>query len=207
MVIVRPGGRVSLALKFELRIEERGTDRITVSVLLAPEQGPTLLEGVALQLFNRTGEAQGVRMLLPIAGELHQAMLSTVELKIPEGIALGSRVVATAWRGAEQREASVPTDPFTELEVHMRARRRILAMGSSIDLERLIPEERALFARDFPWIDEPRMPQIAGELTVVESEETVDEEEYLDDLVDNLGLDPESSEWLRELLDEEDPDS
>lgn len=194
---------MSLALKFELRVEERGTDRITVSVLLAPDPGPTTLEGVALQLFNRTGEAVGVRMLLPIAGELHHPMLSTVELKVPEGIALGSKVVATAWLGAEQREALVPTDPFTELEVHMRARRRIAAMGSSIELERLIPEERELFARDFPWIDEPRLPQIAGELTVVEHEEA---EEDLDDLVDNLGLDPESSEWLRELLDEDDPE-
>jgi hypothetical protein len=193
---------VSLALKFELRIEERGTDRITVSVLLAPDPGPITLDGVALQLFTRTGEAQGVRMLLPIAGELHHAMLSTVELKSPDGIALGSKVVATAWLGAEQREASVPTDPFTELEVHMRARRRILVASSDSELERLIPEERALFARDFPWIDEPRLPVIAGELTVVESEEPP-EEEYLDDLVDNLGLDPESSEWLKELLEEE----
>lgn len=193
---------MSLALKFELRIEERAADRITVSVLLAPEAGPVVIEGVALQLYSRTGDALSIRMLLPISGELHHAMLSTVELKAAGSITQGARVVATAWRGTQQRELSVPTDPFTELEVHMRARRRIIGIGSAPDLEPIEPEERALFARDFPWINDPLMPVVLGELTVVESEEP--DGEAIDDMVDNLGLDPESSEWLKDLLDEGD---
>lgn len=196
---------MSLALKFELNIEERGTERVTVSVLLAPEGEPVEIEGVALQLLSRVGDPLSVRMLLPISGTLRQPMLSTVELKGTESIPQGSKVTATAWRGTEQREVSVPTDPFTELEVHMRARRRITGL-LDVDLEPLSEGERAVIARDFPWIDEPLVPPPAGELTVVESESVADEDASLDDLVDNLGLDPESSEWLRELLDEDDED-
>jgi hypothetical protein len=195
---------MSLSLAFQLRVEERGDKRVVVSVLLAPDgEAQARIEGVALQLYSRTGEALGAQMLLPIAGALTQPMLSTIELKAPEPIPLGSKVVGTAWHGAEQREASIPTDPFTEFEVHMCARRRILpSAGSAEDLERLVPEERARIARDYPWIDEPRVPRIAAaELAVVDSEEADGGE--IDDLVDHLGLDEESSDWLRELLQEE----
>jgi hypothetical protein len=121
-------------------------------------------------------------------------------------IPLGSKVVGTAWHGAEQREAILPTDPFTELEVHMRARRRIVPPErDSVELEHLIPEERAIVAKDFPWVDEPRLPVAVAELTVVDNDEPVDDAEYFDELVENLGLDAESSEWLRELLDEDEP--
>jgi hypothetical protein len=192
---------MSLDLAFELRLEERGVNRVVVSVLLAPEAAAVRIDGVALQLFTRTGEALGVRLVLPISGELRHPMLSTVELKADE-IPVGSRVVGTAWHGPEQKDAQLPTDPFTELEMHMRARRRIVCADPDPDIERLTPEERTKVARDFPWIDEPRVPIALAELTVVENEGS--EEELLDDLVDNLGLDPESSEWLKELLDEED---
>ena len=191
---------MSLELAFELRLEERGTNRVVVSVLLAPEAASVRIDGVALQLFTRVGEALGVRMLLPISGELGHPMLSTVELKSEE-IPVGSRVVGTAWHGAEQLDSTLPTDPFTELEVHMRARRRIVGSDGDPELERVGPEERALIGRDFPWIDEPRLPpQPIAELTVVENESGGDP---VDDLVDDLGLDPESSEWLKELLHED----
>lgn len=191
---------MALKLSFELRLEERCGDRVVVSVLLAPSDGKAVLDGVALQLFGRDGEPIGVRMLLPIAGELHHPMLSTLELKVEGEIPAGARVVGTAWRGAEQREATLPTDPFTELEVHLRARRRLGPVEGDLELERLTPEERARLARDFPWVDEPRLPKAAGELTVVEHEG----EDLMDELVENLGLDEENAEWLKALLDEED---
>ncbi|MEQ1502479.1 MAG: hypothetical protein ABMB14_09615 [Myxococcota bacterium] len=191
---------MALALAFELRLEERGENRVVVSVLLAPTGDAAVLDGVALQLVSRTGEPLGVQMVLPIAGELTHPMLSTVELRRAEPIPLGSKVVGTAWRGPEQRDATLPTDPFTELEVHMRARRRIVPAVTDAELERLVPEDRALIARDFPWIDEPRMITGVAELTVVDHEEP---EEILDDLVSDLGLDAASEEWLRDLLDED----
>lgn len=193
---------MALSLDFELRLEDRCGDRVVVSVLLAPTGGPVRIDGVALQLHTRTGETLGVRMLLPISGELHQPMLSTLELRADE-VPLGSRVVGTAWYGSEQREAVVPTDPSTGLEVHLRARTRVLSDEGDRVLERPTPAERARLARDYPWIDEPRVPVAVAELQVVENEEPVDDEQALDDLVDELGLDEESSDWLKELLAED----
>ena len=193
---------MALVLAFELRLEERCADRVVVSVLLAPSGGAPRIDGVALQMITRTGEPIGVRMLLPISGELHQPMLSTVELKSPGGIPAGTRVVGTAWQGAETREAVIPTDPFTELEVHMRARRRLGALAGSQELEPLTTGERAVIAKDFPWVEEPRIPVAIGELSIVESEDTAGP---IEDLVENLGLDEDNAEWLKELLAEDEP--
>lgn len=192
---------MALVLRFELRLEERCSDRVVVSVLLAPASAAPRIDGVALQLFTRTGDPLGVRMLLPISGELHQAMLSTVELKVQGGIPTGTRVVCTAWCGTEQREASIPTDPFTELEVHMRARRRLGPLAGCDALEPLTSHERALIAKDFPWVEEPRVPVAAAELSVVESEDSTDS---VDHLVDDLGLDRDDADWLKDLLKDQD---
>lgn len=192
-----------LALSFDLRLEERSARRVVVSVLLAPEGDARVrIEGVSLQLQSRTGEPLGVQMVLPIAGELGHPMMSTVELRLDEDIPQSSRVVGTAWHGAEQREASLPTDPFTELEVHMRARRRIASGFDEVDLELVLPEERQRIARDFPWVVEPLLPPETPQLTVVDGDEaTVDE--ALEEVVDDLGLDAESAVWLKELLQED----
>ena len=187
---------MALPLDFSLRLEDRGGQRVLVSALLAPTEGVVRLDGVALQVFNRQGDALGVRLLLPIAGELHQAMLSTVELKCRE-IPQGSRVVGTAWWGLEQREAVLPTDPFTELEQHVRARKRLGTFADATDLDVVEGEERLRLARIYPWVQEPRVPVTTPALEVVEPEEDVD------DLVDHLGLDEDSTEWLKDLLSEE----
>jgi len=192
---------VSLALSFELRVEERGADRVVVSVLLAPTAAAIQLDGVALQLHSRVGEPLGSRMLLPIAGELRHPMLSTVELRTADALPQGSKVVGTAWAGAEQRESSIPTDPFTELEVHLRARRRISPIEDERSLRRLDRTERCALAKNYPWVDEPRLPTTPSELAVVDDQETVD---AFDDLVEDLGLDDESAAWLKELLDDDD---
>lgn len=187
---------MALPLKFELRLEDRGGERVLVSALLAPDGASVRLDGVALQIHTRTGEPLGVRLLLPISGELRQPMLSTVELRCDE-VPLGAKVVGTAWLGGEQREAVIPTDPFTELEVHMRGRRRIVAFAETDEIDLLERHERDRMARDFPWIDEPRIPRAVAELEVVEGADEVDQ------IVDELGLDEESAEWLQELLREE----
>jgi hypothetical protein len=195
---------MALALSFELRIEERSPSRVMVSVLLAPEGESVRLDGVALQLVGRAGERLSTEVVLPIAGELRQAMLSTVELRAEGEIPQGAKVTGTAWCGCEQREAVLPTDPFTHLEVHLRARRRIAVNPKEVALERLDGDERERLAREYPWIDDPRLPASVAELSVVENEEPLRDEELLDELVDDLGLDSESAEWLKDLLDEDD---
>jgi hypothetical protein len=195
---------MALSLDFALRLEDRSPDRVLVSVLLAPRSS-VQIDGVALQLFSRANEAISARVVMPIAGELTQPMLSTIELRaFPDEIPLGSRVVGTAWAGPEQREATVPTDTATEFERHVRARCRVSCEEPADDdrlLERLSADERSQVARLYPWVDEPRVPKAIGELEVVEHEE--DEDEAFDDLVEDLGIDEESAEWLKDLLAEE----
>jgi hypothetical protein len=195
---------VALLLDFELRLEERCADHVVVSVLLAP-RGPNgvHIDGVALHLERRDGERIGAERVLPIAGDLTQPMLSTLELRADGGeLPTGARVVGIAWNGADQHEAQLPTDPYTELEVHLRARRRVCpADDDDLEMLRLSPAERACIARGHPWIDEPRIPAGAA-LAVLDHDESAAPEDEFDDLVTDLGLDPDSSEWLKDLLRE-----
>ena len=187
---------MALALDFSLRLEDCSGRRVLVSALLSPSAGPVRLEGVELQVVDAAGERLGVRMLLPIAGELHQPMLSTVELKCAE-LPRGARVVGTAWRGGEAVEAVLPTEPFTALEKHVRARARLGGFAPETELEVLEGAERRAFAAVYPWVDAPRVPVVAGAL------EAVEETAGVDHLVEGLGLDDESSEWLKDLLHED----
>ena len=197
---------VALLLDFELRLEERCADRVVVSVLLAPRGDVAVhIDGVALHLERRDGERIGTERVLPISGDLRHPMLSTLELKLDEGeLPTGSRVVGIAWDGAEQNEALLPTDPYTELEVHLRARRRIRPEdeGETCELQKLSYRERARLARDHPWINEPRLPRAAPALTVVDHEEMAEPANEIDDLIDDLGLDADASDWLKDLLSE-----
>ncbi len=197
---------MGLPLTFELRLEERRTDRVFVSVLVAPDGGEAaLIDGVALQLLTSAGDALSTRMVLPIAGAVYQPMLSTVELRTREGgeVPLGCRVQGIAWAGADQLEATLPTDPYTELEVHARGRQVVVGEpdGARV-LERLLPEERVRIARDFPWVDEPRVPpEPIAELEVVDNADPhggCDPE--FDRMCGDLGLDDANADFLKELL-------
>jgi hypothetical protein len=200
---------VALSLDFELRLEERCEDRVVVSVLLAPRGDRAVhLEGVTLHLERRDGERIGAERVLPIAGDLLHPMLSTIELRADGGdLPNGARIVGIAWDGAEQNEAQLPADPYTELEAHLRARRRICPPVDDppAELERVSHKERACLALLHPWINEPRLPPVAGTLAVVEHDETDEtngSDHGIDDIVDDLGLDADSTEWLKDLLRE-----
>lgn len=193
-----------LGLDVDLTLEERGPDRVVVSVLLAPLDGEGCLDGLALQLYTPDDEPLGARMLLPLAGTVRQPMLSTVELRsVPTVIPPGSRVVGTAWRGSEQLDVSIPTDPGTAFEAHVRGHDIVTGGTAEAFLEPLLTEERETLARLYPWIDEPRVPRApSAALEVVDHEPGLDE--VVDDLVNDIGLDDESADWLRDLLDEPD---
>ena len=193
---------MSVGLSFDLRLEQREPDRIVVSVLLNPS-GSTraLIEGVSLQIVGSRGEVVSARTVLPIAGELKHSMVSTLELRpLDDGIPPGCRVIGVAWSKEDQLEASIPTDPYTELQAHMRALHRVLP-DEDTQVMALTAEERATFARVHPWVNEPRLPQQAAMLTIVENEPT--DEEALDSLLDELGVDEDSAAWLKELIGEE----
>jgi hypothetical protein len=188
---------MALALDFSLRLEDRSAQRVLVSALLAPTDGSVRLEGVALQVLDKSGEPLGVRMFLPIAGELHHPMLSTVELKCAD-LPAGARVVGTAWNGVDVAEATLPTEPYTHLQQHVRPCRTLGAFAPADELEVVEGDERRRLAALYPWIELPRVPRTAAELAIVD-----DDERVVEDLVDGLGLDEESAEWLKDLLSEE----
>ncbi len=192
---------MSLDLHFELRLEEREADRVFVSVVLAPTCGATGVDGVSLQMVDRTGEPMSARVVLPLAGEVAQPLLTTVEVRARGAIPAGSRVVGHAWRGQEQVEAACPADPGTQLEVHMRGRRIVPIPAPGLALRPLDGAERARLARVMPWIDEParRAPERPA---VVDSAPSTPED-VAEEVAQQYDLDPEDAAFLKELLGEE----
>lgn len=194
---------MSVDLHFELRLEERLPDRVFVSVVLAPlGAAPAPLDGVSLQMVDRSGEALGARLVLPLSGALHQPLVSTVEVRARGAVPVGARVGGVVWVGSEQREASCPCDPGTQLEVHMRGRRTIALGGGSDDgLRGLDPGERAVVARCMPWVNEPMRPREPA-TNVLEPPEP-DADEVVDEVAAEFDLDDEDAALLRELLGED----
>lgn len=194
---------MGLDLDVELSLEEHLDDSIIVSVFLSPTGGATAVDGVALRLRDRHGEGLGPRVLLPISGTLARVMRTTVALETENGepVPDGASVQVVAWHGHEQREAVMPTDPMTALEVHVRGTTAWVLHDGDRLLEPLLPEERAVWAEHYPWIDEARLPpRAAAELGVVDHEPT--QEDEVDAFAEEMGLDAESAEWLKDLLDE-----
>ena len=188
-------------LTFELRLEERRSDRVYVAVVLAPPTDrPVPIEGVAVQLFQRSGEAGSSRLLLPIAGTLTQPMISTVELRAHGGhLPNGSRVVGTVWNAQLQSEATCPADMWTELESHVRGTRIVHPRSAEVEMRALRTVERARLASTFPWLGRPVVVPFDG---VLEPEEPQIEEE-LDALCAEYGLCGEEADFLKELLTED----
>ena len=218
-------------MQFDLSLENRTDEpvpdgsaatRVFVNVLLAPARAawadappegdvsnrpgirpePVTVDGVAVMLVGPHGDCMSHRLLLPIAGTLHQPMVSTVELRALDDLPKGSRVVGLAWHGSDTWEASCPADPGTHIEAHVRGRcalkPRTRPPAQASVFESLTCGDRASLAAAFPWLTpcEPKPPK------VVEPElETATNEEIRNFCAD-LGLDEEDTDWLEALLDE-----
>ena len=181
-----------MPVSFELRLEERHPDRVIVSVLLAPAGGPLKLGGVAVELFSRTGDSLSPRILLPIAGVLTDPIAVRVELRAHQPpITIGATVTGTAWWDNDQVEASCPAEPWTELEAHVRGRQHAPLRSAEHEFLLLNTHEHTQLSGRFPWLT--RAMTSAGPVHTVTS----------DDATEDLGLDAESAEWLRELLNED----
>ena len=189
-------------ISLALRLDERRPDRVFVSVILAPRDPDASVGGVSVQMFSRSGQSLGARLLLPIAGQLSQTMRSSVELRTLDALPPGARVVATAWWSGGQLEATCPTDPGTELGSHMRGESPVTPSDSDI-LQSLDATERERIAALFPWVNEPMLPpdQPAAYFEPAPEDDT---DSYVDELADHYELDDESAEWLKELMSEDD---
>lgn len=193
-----------MALDFDLQLTDRQPDRVLVSVLLRPtaEEDPIDLEGVEVMLVCPEGEPLSHRMLLPIAGRISQAIVSTVELRGHGDLPVGARIAATAWCGCRQWDAAIPADPGTQLQAHCRGASLIRPDRDRHFGERLLPlgcSEREALSNALPWLAPCQLP----ELRVVDDTTEVEREsEELRSYCSELGLDEEEADWLEDLLNE-----
>ncbi len=185
-------------VRLELRLKERLPDRVQVAVALTPTETELPINGIAVEIFCRKGLPLSPRLLLPIAGIVHQEMISTVELRAFHEIPRGSRVVATVWWQGGQLEGSCPTEMWTILRSHIRGCRRLSTYAPRPELEPVEAEDRAILATLFPWVDEPMIP--APPPSAVFEPIEKDSESPADDIQDAYDLDEESAEWLRDLM-------
>lgn len=190
-----------LPLTLDLRLEERESDRVRVSVCLSPDGGPQNVDGVALQLCTREGVCLGPRLLIPIGGQVVGPLTTSAELRSRTAIPDDSQVVAVAWWGSEEVEVTCPSDRGTCLEFHMRGRKRVPLPDHAV-LRRLTKGERATLTALMPWVAEPLVLPDPTEIEPVDTDETA--EEMADEICAELGLDEDNARWLKELLTEED---
>jgi hypothetical protein len=189
-----------MSLSFELRLEERQPDRVWVSVLLVPRDGALPIDGVAVELFSRQRESLSPRLLLPIAGVLANPMTVKVELRAQTSIPPGAMVVGTAWWGPDTQRVVCPADPWTELEAHVRGKRCLGPREErpGQDFMGLDPTETGRLAGVFPWLEARGTPPCMEGFG-----EPLDAFDVVDEISEELGLDAENAEWLRQLLKED----
>ena len=75
----------------------------------------------------------------------------------------------------------------------MRGHRQ-LPLADRVALVRLLPEERDVIARRMPWVDDPMVVPDPRGIEPLEAEATPDE------ICEELGLEGEDAEWLKDLL-------
>jgi hypothetical protein len=186
-----------------ITLKDRLADRVVVSVRVAPVATDPRVDGVAVELRSRTGEVLGARLHLPVAGRLIGPIETQVELRASQPIPRGSQVIAEAWWPGDQVEAACPADPCTHLETFMKGARAVCPTRADFSPNTLDGRERSALASSFPWIKAFRACCQEAEPSRI-----LDEEPRIDDVVadfaEQVGLDEECSDWLRDLLNEED---
>lgn len=184
-----------MGVELSLALEARGEDRVRVTLVIEPSDDGAEVDGAALQLV-KDGEELCPRVLVPVRGALRGPVATTLELRANGDLPGGCRVVATAWWGDGQTQIACPADPFVTPVEHVRGQAASATSGDELPVRGLSDGERAHLAAWLPWVDDVIVPaEVAG---VIE----VDEPATADDLAEELGLEGEDADWLRELLDD-----
>ena len=190
-----------MSLSLRLTIEQRRSDRVYVLVELDHDGATVDINGAAVELRSQKSHLLSPRMILPIAGLLAGPLSTRIELRAQQPIPQGATVYGVVFWGGDQTEAVIPADPCTDLQAHVTGARNISGYTSKT-LENLSPEEEYALYQHFPWT-------VKEEEEDDWSEETLDEDDPVDDLTDevarSLGLDDEEASYLRELLTDESP--
>lgn len=190
-----------MPLAFQLELADRAEDRVHVTVSVVPSDEPAEVEGLAVQLVSRKGEPLSPRLLLPVAGHLAGPLMTTVELRATEGlIPTGARVQGTAWGTTFSLESACPADRWTELAAHLKGQPCAGSVTRGVALVPLDGKEREAIVERLSWLAECPWCEGNEPLEAV-AEEDVEEDDF-SEAVDDLGLDPEDAEFLKDLLAE-----
>lgn len=184
----------------DLRVVDRELDRVQVTLRIAPSTGPAPLEGVSIELTDADGAQLSPRLQLPLSGELSTPVATVVELRTHTGKPLprDAQVLAKAWHGAEEVRHHCPAERCRGLETHV-AGAAACFMLSERELAFPLDEDeaRALLKRH-PWI---RNLRAAFQKDHGPEALPIDPEPNSQQIADELGLEGEEAEWLKELLD------
>ena len=181
-----------MSVSLELRLDERHSDRVLVTVLVNPDAPEARVDGVAIELVSLNKEPIGPRMLLPIAGVLAGPVCTRVELRAPGSIPIGATLRGHVWWGEDQVFTTLPADPYTELEAHVRGKGGLRPCRSAEKFRALATHEMDRLRSAFAWL--------AGRRTPIRSPEP--ELELTEEVTEELGLTDEDAAFLRELLNE-----
>ena len=176
-----------VGLDLGVELEEHAADRVHVTVTLSPTVRPVEVTGVAVELFGRRRESLGPRLLLPISGTVTGPIATRAELRCRGPIPRGSFVEATAWMPHEELAATCPAEPPPVLEGHVRGRHPLMSADRDRSLGSLSHTEKCALARCLSWLPAPAAEEKGCDVDAIQEE---------------LGLDDEDADWLRELMEE-----
>lgn len=192
-----------MSMSIEVRLVERLSDRARVEVTLTPRE-ETRVDGVAVELFTGECELLGHRVVLPIAGCLTSAVTVRAEVRSTGELPPRAVIVATAWRDGAEVRAWCPADPWSAFEAHVRGKRCVKRQPTSeeddVILESLNRKQHKRLGCTIPWLA-PKHACTPGAATGPFDVET-DEPDMIDDLSEELGLDPRDTDLLRQILDD-----
>ena len=192
-----------MSMSIEVRLVERLSDRARVEVTLTPRE-ETRIDGLAVELFTGECESLGHRVVLPIAGCLTSAVTVRAEVRSAGGLPPRAVIVATAWRDGAEMRAWCPADPWSAFEAHVRGKRCLNRQAPAEDddviLESLTRRQHKRLGSAIPWL----APKHACTPCAAQGpfDVATDEPDAIDDLSEELGLDPRDADLLRQILDD-----
>jgi len=185
-----------MAMEMHIELLDVQADRVRVAVELDPHQTLRLDELVVF-LTDGNGDTFGPRVLLPISGELHGAVSTTVELRstspcLPDH----TSIRAEAWVAGEMHACAIPAHSWTDLAVHLSGESPELDPFEPSALRSIRGGDYRKLRRYLPWLANLARCGASQGLPILEPPQE-------DPIPQGMDLDPDCEAWLRDLMSEE----